>query len=127
CGEARVLGEMVTAERSARSQRRRWEGGRSFLIRRSLPALCLAAVRRPSKVCADLACDLLIPPLATLAALVLALSVLSVLTERAFPSGVTGWLCVIDILVLATYVLRGWALSGTGLRGLIDLLRAPAF
>ena len=37
------------------------------------------------------------------------------------------WSGVACAAVLTLYALRGWQLSGTGVRGLVDLLRAPAF
>ena len=37
------------------------------------------------------------------------------------------WLGLACGAALALYVLRGWQLSGVGLRGLLDLARAPAF
>ena len=37
------------------------------------------------------------------------------------------WLGLACAASLALYVLRGWSLSGVGLRGLVDLLRAPFF
>jgi hypothetical protein len=37
------------------------------------------------------------------------------------------WTGVGSCAALALYVFRGWQLSGTGLRGLLELLRAPFF
>ena len=37
------------------------------------------------------------------------------------------WLGVACVLSLLLYVLRGWQLSGVGLRGLLDLSRVPFF
>ena len=37
------------------------------------------------------------------------------------------WLAIACLLCLILYFLRGWSLSGTGLRGLGALLCAPAF
>jgi hypothetical protein len=34
------------------------------------------------------------------------------------------WICALSLLA---YVARGWALSGTGVRGLVDLCAAPAY
>lgn len=125
--EARVDGEMVTNAQSARSQRQRWEAGRFRLICLNLPRLIRATLRQRSLVCMDLALDLLVLPLSYV--------ILGVLLY-AF-TGALGWLmlgeprhlllALIDFLVLALYVLRGWQLSNVGPRGLLDLARAPAF
>lgn len=37
------------------------------------------------------------------------------------------WLGVASASCLALYVLRGWQLSGVGIRGLLDLARIPHF
>jgi hypothetical protein len=37
------------------------------------------------------------------------------------------WLGLACSMCLLLYVLRGWQLSGVGLRGLVDLARAPFF
>jgi 1,2-diacylglycerol 3-beta-glucosyltransferase len=126
--EARVDATMVSTEQAARSQRQRWEGGRWLLVRNRLRPLLRRAIRQPSAVCADLAMDLLVPPLAYVAVLVTLLLLLA--------GGATAWLgayhpwlwlglgCALGLLI---HVLRGWQLSGMGMRGLLDLARAPAF
>ncbi len=120
CGEAQVLGEMVTSGRSAASQRRRWEGGRAVLVRSALPRLIRGAFRGRSVVCLDLAIDLLVPPLATLATAVVVLAMVSAAIWPAFPAAITAWLCAACVAVLIAYVLRGWQLSGVGPRGLLE-------
>lgn len=124
--ESYVNGEMAATEGAARSQRQRWEGGRLQLIRKKVPALLRAAVVRPSRVCLDLAFDLLLPPLSYVVlnvAGVLALSFVGPDSLRA------AWLPIglADLAALVIYVFRGWMLSGTGLAGMADLLRVPAF
>jgi cellulose synthase/poly-beta-1,6-N-acetylglucosamine synthase-like glycosyltransferase len=124
--ESHVNGEMVTTERAARSQRQRWEGGRLELIRNRAPSLLRAAVARRSRVCLDLAFDLIILPLSYVflnVAAVIALGLLGLSSLRAALL-VVG---LIDFMALAIYVCRGWILSGTGLVGIWDLLRVPVF
>jgi cellulose synthase/poly-beta-1,6-N-acetylglucosamine synthase-like glycosyltransferase len=124
--ESHVNGEMVTTESAARSQRQRWEGGRLQLIRSKVPALLRAAFARPSRVCLDLAFDLLLPPLSYVVLNVAAVLILALL-------GSGGWrevllvTVLIDVAALVMYVARGWMVSGTGLVGLGDLLRVPFF
>lgn len=126
--EASCDGEMVSTARDAQSQRRRWEQGRIALLRaRALPLLKHAVVSR-SLVCLDLAFDLLVLPLSYVALFALALTVTALLLAPASERiGPWFWVGVSCCIALALYVLRGWQLSGTGLRGLLDLLRAPFF
>ena len=127
-GEVQVLGEMVAGEQGSRSQRQRWEGGRLALMRQhGLPLLRRGLAQR-SGLLVDLALDVLVPPLSWLAAPALALSALtaagSLLLGRPLLS-LFAWGAVLPMLVL--YVLRGWWLSGMGLRGLADLACAPLY
>jgi cellulose synthase/poly-beta-1,6-N-acetylglucosamine synthase-like glycosyltransferase len=128
CDEAQVYGEMVSTAASAGSQRRRWEQGRFQLIReRTLPLLALA-VSRPSRVCLDLAMDLLVLPLSYLGLNIGALAVVSAgagLIDADLYAGL-GVAAACAACLLA-YFLRGWSVSGTGWSGLKTLLWVPAF
>jgi cellulose synthase/poly-beta-1,6-N-acetylglucosamine synthase-like glycosyltransferase len=127
-GEAHASQEMVVDGKTAGKQRQRWEAGRFQLIRaRTLPLLS-AALKRRSAVCLDLALDLLVLPLSYVALNVGALLLISVLAAWWLPA-LHGWiwLALGCAATLALYVLRGWQLSGTGARGLLDLAGAPAF
>lgn len=124
--EAQVLGEMVSTEAAARSQRLRWEGGRSLLLRRQLPLLLRRAWR--SALCLDLAADLLLPPLSWLvlgAAAALPPAALAALLDGAFAPWL--WLDLACLGALVFYVARGWSISGLGTPVLRDLLRVPGF
>jgi cellulose synthase/poly-beta-1,6-N-acetylglucosamine synthase-like glycosyltransferase len=127
-GEAEASQDMTVSQQAARTQRQRWERGRFLMIRsRTLPLL-RAALQRRSAVCLDLALDLLVLPFTYVALGVGALFLAAVLAawlHAAFIPWV--WFSAGCILVLFAYVLRGWQLSDTGARGLLDLLGAPAF
>jgi len=125
---AKVYGEMVSSASRAGSQRRRWEQGRFQLIReRTLPLLGLA-LARPSRICLDLALDLLVLPLSYLVLNVLALGVFSGMAYLVDPALLVGvWLALGCLLCLILYFLRGWSVSGTGWCGLAALFCAPAF
>ena len=127
-GEAHASQEMVADARTARKQRQRWEHGRFHLIRtRTLPLL-RAAVKGRSAVCVDLALDLIVLPLSYVTLNVGALLLISVLAARwnpAFHGWI--WLSLACTATLVIYVTRGWQLSGTGARGLLDLAGAPFF
>jgi cellulose synthase/poly-beta-1,6-N-acetylglucosamine synthase-like glycosyltransferase len=122
-GEARVFGVMVSGEKAARSQRRRWEGGRFALARVQGPRLLKLAFARGDATLLDLALDLLLPPLSILAAWVAALLVLALLVHAQTAT----LLSLGAAICLVAYVARGWMLSGTGLRGLLALAAAPFF
>ncbi|HEY6463405.1 MAG TPA: glycosyltransferase family 2 protein, partial [Polyangiaceae bacterium] len=127
-GEAHVYGEMVSSEKSSRSQRARWEGGRFALAKKHAPALLRQALAERNRVLADLAMDLLVPPLSILvaatAAGIVASGALAVVTRRPNVAlvlfGASG-------LSLAAYVARGWQVSGTGVKGLATLCYAPVY
>ena len=126
--EAHSDADMVSSEKTARSQRRRWEQGRFALVRtQTWPLLGRAAGER-SAICLDLAMDLLVLPLSYVVLNAVVLVVGALLAGRVWPGmGVwlaTGLLCLVASLI---YVLRGWQLSGTGMKGLLDLARAPWF
>jgi 1,2-diacylglycerol 3-beta-glucosyltransferase len=125
--EAHVYGEMVSTERASRSQRARWERGRHALTREHAFPLLRQALAQRNRVKLDLAGDLLVPPLGTLAAIV----VMGFLASAAYfyfegrPLALVLWTANLATIVL--YVLRGWSLSGTGARGLVELGCAPFY
>lgn len=126
--EAHVAAMMVTGEQAARTQRQRWEGGRLQLIRSKTLSLLRAAKRPDGGVCLDLAFDLLVLPLSYAAinvAVLIVLASVALLWEPSMESWL--WLGLGCGASLLLYVLRGWQLSGVGMRGLADLLRAPFF
>jgi cellulose synthase/poly-beta-1,6-N-acetylglucosamine synthase-like glycosyltransferase len=126
--EAHADADMVSSEQVARTQRQRWEGGRFQLIRRKTMPLLIAAVKQPSIVCLDLALDLLVLPLSYVALNVVALmAVAGIATWWRASFEPWLWLSVACAASLVVYVLRGWQLSGVGMRGLLDLARAPGF
>jgi len=129
--EAHVDADMVSDSQVARTQRRRWEHGRFALVRQKTFKLICAALRQRSMVCLDLAVDLLVLPLSYIALNVIVLLAVAIFLQYWEPSESaadwllrTAYVCGLCVLL---YVLRGWQLSGTGIRGLIDLARAPFF
>jgi cellulose synthase/poly-beta-1,6-N-acetylglucosamine synthase-like glycosyltransferase len=125
--EAHVYGEMVTSAAASKSQRERWERGRAALADGRAISLLKRAIMERSPVLFDLALDILVPPLSTLvvwnvAGLTYAVAMKMVLGK---PVPVAIW--VLNLGALGAYVLRGWAVSGTGARGLVDLGAAPFY
>jgi cellulose synthase/poly-beta-1,6-N-acetylglucosamine synthase-like glycosyltransferase len=112
----------------ALSQRRRWEGGRLTMTRTLLPQVCRAAVEQRSPLLTDLALELMVPPISYPALVVVAGGLL-----EAWHFALSGSLSMAAplwtfcALALCAYVLRGVALSGTGLQGLAALATAPGY
>ena len=65
-GETCVYGEMPEQQAAVAGQRERWIGGRAAIARRFAGTLLHRALQRRSLMLADLACDLLLPPLSAL-------------------------------------------------------------
>jgi 1,2-diacylglycerol 3-beta-glucosyltransferase len=127
-GEAEAAQEMTANAKVASKQRHRWEYGRLQLIRAYTLPLIRAAVRKRSALCLDLALDLIVLPITYVAlnvAALLAVALLANWHNREFMPWLVFSLGCTGILVI--YVMRGWSLSGTGARGLLDLLGAPVF
>ncbi|MFH1808784.1 MAG: glycosyltransferase [Pseudomonadota bacterium] len=126
--DVEVRGEMAATGDAARSQRRRWEGGRLALLRQTVPSLLRAAWQRRSAVALDLALDQLVPPLASLSLLVI--GGCGVELGLWFAQGQLSWAAgpwALAVLGLALYGLRGVQHSGLGWRALQALLYAPVY
>jgi cellulose synthase/poly-beta-1,6-N-acetylglucosamine synthase-like glycosyltransferase len=126
--EAYAKSDMVASERIARSQRQRWEDGRLQLIGTHAWPLLVRALRQRSALCLDLGLDLLLLPLSYVVLNVVALTVLSAFALALQWAPVSFlWIPVSCWVILAVHIGRGWQLSGVGVRGLLDLARAPWF
>jgi 1,2-diacylglycerol 3-beta-glucosyltransferase len=126
--EAHVYGEMVTTAAAANSQRRRWEEGRKLLVRANAARILKAGLARRDRVLFDLGLDLIIPPLSTIAVVMVLGSALGAALRLALDApGVALSAYAAGVFCVALYVLRGWSVSGTGARGLLDLALAPVY
>jgi len=127
--QAHVYGEMVSSATAARSQRTRWEGGRKALRKAHAVRLVKRGLGTGNRVLFDLGLDLLVPPLSQIA-LASACGFVVTLAAALTWGGAFGLLLApwsFAVASLALYVLRGWSLSGTGWRGLCDLVLAPGY
>jgi cellulose synthase/poly-beta-1,6-N-acetylglucosamine synthase-like glycosyltransferase len=126
--ESQVLGEMVSTASSARSQRQRWEGGRAQIARLYGAPLLRDAIGARSGLLLDLAFDVLVPPLGTVAVAsgLLAFAGCAARGFGAIGTGL-GLALIAPALVVAAHVMRGVALSGLGTRGWSTLALAPAY
>jgi 1,2-diacylglycerol 3-beta-glucosyltransferase len=127
-GEAHANADMAANEQNARSQRQRWEQGRIQLVRATTLPLLRTAIRRGSVLCLDLALDLIVPPLSYVT---LNIVLFGLVAGAASLSGVVpqfwAWWALACAAALVLHVLRGWQLSGIGLRGLVALAHVPGF
>jgi cellulose synthase/poly-beta-1,6-N-acetylglucosamine synthase-like glycosyltransferase len=127
-GEAHSDADMASSEKTARTQRQRWEQGRFQLIRSMTVPLLLAAIRRRSLVCLDLAFDLMVPPLSYLTLNIVLLGLIAGLVSFWDKSATVWiWWALACAAILVLHVLRGWQLSGMGFRGLLALAHVPGF
>lgn len=126
--EARVLGDMAVGAKAASVQRSRWEGGRLQMAKQFGIPVLRQGLRSRDRVLVDLGLDLLVPPFAYLAAAAVAGTAASLgasLLAGRLLWPVWPWAASLASLVL--YLIRGWWLSGTGIRGLLGLAGAPVY
>ncbi len=126
-GGASVLAEMPNNAEGAGSQRDRWEQGRAQFRSRARSTL-RKGLRTGDRVRVDLAADVLVPPLGTVAmmsvgSLVVA-ALASCLRRRADVSVIPA---AVAVGGLGLHVAEGWRVSGTGRRGLSALGHVPAY
>nr|WP_217911093.1 exopolysaccharide biosynthesis GT2 family glycosyltransferase EpsU [Myxococcus sp. AM011] len=127
--EAEVQGEMVSAEKQSRSQRQRWEGGRSQMRKLHGWPLLKDALKQRSGLLLDLSMDVLVPPLSQLVLAAVGSAVAAAVLVW-LSGGTAVWasaLAGFALMSLGAYVLRGWWVSGVGPRGLLDLAWAPVY
>lgn len=126
--DATVFGEMPDRADIAAGQRKRWIGGRFDIARTHLRRLLAGAVRRRSLVLADLAIDLLVPPLSVLALAITAggsAALIDALLQRRFTPALCVW--VTAAMALAAHVLHAAHLSGRGLAFARASLALPGY
>lgn len=127
--EVAVLGDMVISEAAARSQRQRWEGGRSALSQNLGLGLLSDALTQRDRVLLDLALDTMVPPLSVLA--ICAVLVASAAGGAYGLGWVSIWIFVfaaLPLVFLLVHVLRGAAVSDLGARSWLVLFStAPRY
>lgn len=131
--EANVSGEMPSDTGSSVSQRERWEQGRETLKKMYLRRLVRAAIRKRSPMLADLAADVMMPPLGKVVVPIGlgAISAATLLAARQ-SSKTQGllWSPVVFGVAAAGVglnVAEGWRRSGAGLAGVKDLAQVPKY
>ncbi len=126
--EAVVRAQMPNTGSQAASQRARWERGRYRLLRERAPQLFLAGLKRGDSRLIDVALDLVIPPLAELAAFHAAWLGL---TALCFNTGVLlpAWtlLVPLSLLLYGAYIFGGLKVSGARREVYSALICAPFY
>ena len=126
--EAHADADMVSSAAIASKQRQRWEAGRTAMVRRFALDTLLRAVRTRDRVLLDLALDLLVLPLSYVVINVMALIALGAGLALWAPGFIAfAWIGLLCLCALLVHVMRGWQLSGTGIRGLTALFYVPTF
>ena len=127
-GEANANADMASKEKAARTQRQRWGKGRFQLFLTRTAPLLWVAIRRASPVCLDLALDLIVPPLSYLVLNIVMFGLMATLLALLGTAPMFwAWWALGCGLVLMLHVLRGWQVSGIGMRGLAALMHVPGF
>lgn len=126
--QARVTSTFPDGEAAAASQRRRWEHGNLALMFAHGPRLVAAGLGRADAGLLAMAADLMVPPLALLVQLQLALALIGGLAwwlgAGALPLAIST--AALALLVLS--ILAAWRLAGRDIIGLTELLlTAPAY
>ena len=127
CPEARVISWFPTGEAATRSQCTRWEHGHLGLIQRETPRLLARALVRRDVRLLGLALDLLVPPQALLALLLVGSLVISGAIALVGLSMLPFVLFLVGLVALTASVLLAWAGWGRGVVSLADLLFVPLY
>jgi cellulose synthase/poly-beta-1,6-N-acetylglucosamine synthase-like glycosyltransferase len=127
CPEAVVTSEFPLAGSAVQSQRKRWEHGHLSMIVSEAPRLFGYALRKRDLLALAMVLDLIVPPLALLAALLVGILILgllwNVIAGTAWIAGMAATLC--GIFALA--VLLAWWGWGRSVVSLRELMSVPLY
>jgi cellulose synthase/poly-beta-1,6-N-acetylglucosamine synthase-like glycosyltransferase len=126
--QARVFSEFPAADDAAAAQRRRWEHGNLSVMLRHGPRLLGAALARADLRLAAMAADLMVPPLALLVQLQLALALIGAAALLVGAGVLPLALCMAALALLLLAIVAAWRLAGRDVVGWSELvLTAPAY
>jgi 1,2-diacylglycerol 3-beta-glucosyltransferase len=131
--EANISGAMPADSSSSASQRERWERGRETLKKMYAKRLVRAAFQQRSPMLADLAADVMMPPLGKVVAPIgLGAAAAATMLAARQTSKTQGFLWSPVVFGLAAAglglnVAEGWRRSGAGLAGFKDLAQVPKY
>ena len=111
------------AANAANTQRARWEHGHLGMILSEAPTLFIEAIKTKNLHMFGLACDLIVPPLAVLALMCLAIFVLSLISSSQFAI----LLSAVLLIALTIAVLLAWLFFGRQVISFKQLCFAPIY
>jgi 1,2-diacylglycerol 3-beta-glucosyltransferase len=128
--QALVVSPMPTNTEQATSQRERWEGGRSLLIREKALPILRRSFRERNWRLFDAALSILTPPLAELFLLTTASLLLSITLFVISKTLFTTLACtvgIVNVLGIFTYIFGGLKTANTPKEAYLALLKAPGY
>jgi len=127
CAQALVTSTFPETAAATQTQRTRWEHGHLEMILREVPGLLAAAWRRGDVGLAGMALDLCVPPLALLAGLLVAGTVVAGLVSWWMADAAVGVAYGLLLAVFGTAVLVAWRARGRDLVRFFELLSIPVY
>ncbi|WP_343631537.1 glycosyltransferase family 2 protein [Roseateles sp.] len=127
CEDMLVTSVFAASQEGERSQRTRWEHGHLSLLVGEGPRLLWQALRRGRVAQAMLVLDMLVPPLALLAGLLVV-----ALTVQLIWALISGWvaglvIAALAVLALITAIIAARQRFASDLIGLAELMKAPLY
>ena len=127
CPDALVTSLFPSADGAVKTQRTRWEHGHLTMIVQEVPRLLVAALGRGDAGLLGLALDLMVPPLALLTTLLLAVFALTGLCAWLGLSALPLLLASAALGLMLVSVLLAWHGWGRRVVSLVDLLTVPFY
>lgn len=125
--EALVTSEFPTSTEGLSGQRTRWEHGHLGVIFSEAPRLFAQAFSKGNIGLLALALDLIVPPLALLMLLMVAIFTVALLFYAATDSVVPFYLALTGLVLLGSAVLLAWVAFGRNVISLASLCYAPIY
>lgn len=127
CPDARVSSYFPRSEEGLSSQRTRWEHGHLGVILSDAPKLLVESLGRSNWKLLGMTLDLLVPPLALLTLVVVAVFVLSWLLFGLSGLLAPAMIATVGVAMLGTTILLAWARCGREIISFVSLLYAPFY
>ena len=128
CPEVRVQSELPSQARALLGQRRRWEHGQLDTMAAYVPRLLSAFLHRSERALLGLALDLLVPPLALLAMLQLALLVVTgAAAGLGLASSLPLFLAALSVVMVLVATSLAWWFFGREVLSVGAALRIPFY
>ena len=127
CPQALVTSTFPESAAATRTQRTRWEHGHLEMILREVPGLLAAAWRRRDLRLVGMALDLCVPPLALLAAMLVAGTALAGLVSWWVGDPSLGVAYGLLLAVFGVAVMLAWWVRGRDLVRFFELLSIPFY